>query len=96
MSAADPKPEPAPLTLEQVVTEFLELAILEPDKPPKQQYRQRENRAQVVGYCQAQEHLRKILEIHGATVEVRALAAVRNDKQQRPMVGPGGMSMWVM
>lgn len=84
------------MVLGELVRVFLTSAFVEPSEPPRQQYRQRENRAQVIGFHQAQEHLRHLLKHYGAGEDTVALAEVRDDKQLRPMQGPGGMTVWVI
>lgn len=83
------------LTLKQCVEGFLELALLEPDKPPKTQRAQRDNRMQVIGFNRAQEALRHILMTNGNSDQVRKLSEIRNPNQERPIDGPGGIKMWV-
>jgi hypothetical protein len=85
----------ASLTLDEAVRAFLQLTMLEPEKPPKTQRAQRENRMLIIGFNRAQETLRSILEQHGADDATKVLAEVREEGQQRPMDGPGGIKMWV-
>lgn len=87
--------DPTPMPLDGCVTAFLELAMLPPEKAPKTQRAQRENAMMIVGFNRAQETLRSILAAHGQSKQTKALAEVRNEKQQQPMVGPGGIKMWV-
>ena len=84
-----------PMTLEESVEVFLRLVMQHPEKPPKTQRAERENTMLILGFTRAQETLRSILEHHGADEATRALAEVREDGQQRPMEGPGGIKMWV-
>lgn len=74
---------------------FLELALVHPDEPPKQQYRQRENQAQIIGFNMAQEALRTVLREQGAAEDIKALAEVRSEKQQQP-IKVGDTTTWVM
>jgi uncharacterized protein with von Willebrand factor type A (vWA) domain len=87
-------PNPQNLSLEDAVTAFLQLASLPPEKPPKTQRAQRDNSMMILGFNQAQEALRTILGAHGANDDVRALAEVRSDGQQKPMV-VGDRKVWV-
>lgn len=87
--------ESNPLTLEDAVRAFLSLAMLPPEKEPKTQRAQRDNTFLILGFNRAQETLRGILEHHGNDDDVKALAEVREEGQQRPMDGPGGLKMWV-
>lgn len=82
------------LTLAEIVEAYLQLALVPPEKPPKLVRDQRQNDAIILGYNQAQEALRSILEHHGIDEPTRALAEIRNEKQQRPM-DVGGMKVWV-
>ncbi len=83
------------LALAEIVTAYLGLAMVHPEKAPKTQRAQRDNDMLVLGYNQAQEALRTILANHGVDDATQALADVRNEKQQRPVAGPGGIKMWV-
>ena len=82
------------MTLAEVVDAFLDLAMVPPEKPPKTQRDQRENRLMIQSFNHAQETLRTILEHHGIDEATRALAEVRNDKQQRP-IDVGGTKVWL-
>lgn len=86
--------DPQPLSLEEAVKAFLELALLHPEKPPKTQRAQRDNSMTILGFNRDQETLRSILEAHGDTPEVRALAEVRTDGQVKPFQ-VGDRKMWV-
>lgn len=83
------------MKLDEIVREYLELAMVPPDKPPKLVRDQRQLRATILGFNRAQEILRTILETHGIDEPTRALAEVRNEKQQRPIDGPGGQKIWL-
>lgn len=84
------------MVLSEIVRAFLSISLMEPEKPPKTQRAQRENRAMVIGYNRAQEDLRTLLSVYGAADDDVALASVRDDKQVKPMKGPGGTNLWVM
>lgn len=84
------------MTLEECIKGFLELTMLEPEKPPKTQRAQRENRMLILGFNRAQEALRTILKTHGVDETARALGKVRRPGQEQPMEGPGGMKMWIV
>jgi hypothetical protein len=86
--------EPTTLPLDEIVRQFLTCALIEPEKPPKTQRAQRENRMLVLGFNRAQENLRTILANLGDTDEVRALADVRTEQQERPL-DIGGQKVWV-
>lgn len=79
-----------PFTLGEVVEAFLSVALVEPEKPPKTQRAQRENRSQVIGFNEAQETLRAILAEHGYDT----LAAVRSDRQTCPLE-VDGIKVWL-
>lgn len=96
MSEADQQEEIQPMDAEEILSAFLSLVMKHPEKPPKQQYRQRENSATILGFNRAQETLRDIIKNHGATEELRQIAEVREEGQQQPIEGPGGGRMWVM
>lgn len=93
-TGASPAPEKK-LTANEAIRAFLQLALLPPEKLPKQQYRQRENQAQIIGFNRAQEALRQILKEHGAGEDLKALAEVRADGQQVP-IQVGDLKAWVM
>lgn len=78
------------MTLEEAVEAFLGIAMLEPEKEPKTQRAQRENRARVIGYAQAQNHLRQILKQAGK----ERLSEVRHKDSPRPMKA-GDMNIWI-
>jgi hypothetical protein len=96
----EPRP---PKNTEEVVEFFLGAVVMkEPKDPPKQQYRQRENAAEVRGYCKAQEDLRHFLsQIEGKTKAAergRALAEERHPDQQQPVtmtLGGKPTRMWI-
>ena len=79
--------------LKTCVEAFLELAIGEPEKEPKQKYLQRENAAEIRGFNKAQEQLRGILELNGTEAAVK-LAEIRAEGQIRPQ-RIGNMSVWM-
>jgi hypothetical protein len=83
------------LSLEEIIEEFLKLALIEPEKTPKRLRDQRDNTMIIIGFNRAQETLRSILSTHGNTDEVKKLAEIRDEHQQKPMEGPGGIKMWV-
>jgi len=82
-------------TLEEIVEWFLGLALVPPKKPPKTQRDRAANGNMIIGFNRAQETLRHALTSYGDTNETKALGDVRNEQQQRPMEGPGGMKVWV-
>jgi hypothetical protein len=86
--------KPTPLNLEQIVREFLAIAMVHPEKPPKTQRAQRDNQMLVVGFNQAQEALRTLIAAHGYSKATKAIAEVRNDQQERP-IDVGGLKAWV-
>lgn len=89
-----PPEKPARLSLEDCVRNFLDIALVHPEKPPKTQRAARENEMLIVGYNRAQENLRTILEQHGRDKRVRAIAEVRNENQRKP-VRMGGVDLWL-
>jgi len=93
MSAQDGK-QPSPLNLEQIVREFLSIAMVHPEEQPKTQRAQRDNQMLVVGFNQAQEALRTLIAAHGYSKATKAIAEVRNDRQERP-INVGDLKTWV-
>lgn len=83
-----------PLSLEECVRAYLSLVMKPPEKEPKRVRDQRDNRMLIIGFNRAQEALRTILEHHGATDEIAALADVRKDGQERS-IEIGGTKAWV-
>lgn len=86
--------KPTPLNLEQIVREFLQVAMLPPEKQPKTQRAQRDNQMLIIGFNQAQEALRTLIAAHGYSKATKAVAEVRSDAQQRPLE-VGGLKAWV-
>lgn len=84
---------PKKISLENCVFAFLEMAMIPPEKEPKQKYLQRENTAEIRGYNKAQEALRGILELNGTPTAAK-LAEVRGEGQIRP-ARMGNTSVWV-
>lgn len=84
----------APLNLEQIVREFLQVSMLPPEKPPKTQRAQRDNQMLIIGFNQAQEALRTLIAAHGYSKATKAIAEVRSESQQRPL-DVGGLKAWV-
>jgi hypothetical protein len=85
---------PTPLNLEQIVREFLAIAMVHPEKPPKTQRAQRDNQMLIIGFNQAQEALRTLIAAHGYSKATKAIADVRSYDQQRPLE-VGGLKAWV-
>lgn len=73
------------------VAAFLQLAFEDPEKPFRTQREMRDEALRQVGWAQAQEALRHVL----TQVGEQELSETRNDKQLKPMKGPGDMNMWV-
>jgi len=71
------------LGIKACVEAFLETTIHPPEKEPKQEYRRRENAAEIRGFNKAQEHFRGLLELNG-TREAAALASRRAEGQIQP------------
>jgi hypothetical protein len=83
------------LTLEECVRGFLELALVEPETPPKTQRARHENTMMIIGFNRAQETLRTILAEQGAAEDIKKISEVRAHGQRQPMAGPGGAKIWV-
>lgn len=83
------------MTLEECVKSFLRLVMQHPEKPPRRVRDQQANEHMIVGFNRAQETLRHILEVHGAASDIKALANVREEGQQRPE-RIGDRNVWVV
>lgn len=80
--------------LNKLVDHFLGVALEMPEGiENKAQYKQREAEAEMRGFYKAQEHLREIIAM-GGTDAIAALADVRNEKQQRPVM-IGNFRTWL-